>query len=283
MTTSCSACNHDNRDEARFCSACGNPLTISCPACGTVARQDAGFCDACGANLKEPRQATESKAIQNEVDTGEVAGSAAERRHLTVLFCDLVGSASLSEQMDPEDFRDLLAAYQDTCATVVNHYDGVVARYVGDGLLIYFGYPHAHEDDAPRAVRAGLEIVEAVGKIDLDLALSVNSLHVRIGIATGTVVVGDIGTGARREEMAVVGETPNLAARLQGLADPGEVIIAEETHKLVEGYFDIDDLGAVFHLFPGNLQGGLVILLQNQAFEAGRAGDITPLTDIDEQ
>ncbi|RLA43513.1 MAG: adenylate/guanylate cyclase domain-containing protein [Gammaproteobacteria bacterium] len=243
MTTSCSACNHENRDEARFCSACGTPLTISCPACGTVAPPDAGFCDACGANLKESRQATEGKAIQNETETGEVAGTAAERRHLTVLFCDLVGSASLSEKMDPEDFRDLLAAYQDTCAVVVNHYDGVVARYVGDGLLIYFGYPHAHEDDAPRAVRAGLEIVEAVGKIDLDLALSVNSLHVRIGIATGTVVVGDIGTGARREEMAVVGETPNLAARLQGLADPGEVIIAEETHKLVEGYFDIDDLG----------------------------------------
>jgi class 3 adenylate cyclase/predicted ATPase len=156
----------------------------------------------------------------------------------------MVGSSKLSEHLDPEDFRNLLAAYQDTCATVVSHYDGRVARYVGDGLLIYFGYPKAHEDDAPRAVRAALDIVEAVSKLDLELALPIDALAVRIGIATGTVVVGDIGTGTRREEMAVVGETPNLAARLQTLAEPGEVIIAARTYELGAGYFDCDDLGA---------------------------------------
>ena len=176
--------------------------------------------------------------------TADVGGSDAERRHLTVAFCDLVGSSNLSEQLDPEDFRELLAAYQDACATVVGHYDGVVARYVGDGLLIYFGYPHAHEDDAPRAVRAALDIVDEVSNLDLDLTLSVDALAVRIGIATGTVVVGDIGTDARREEMAVVGETPNLAARLQTLAGPGEIVVAAQTFRLVEGFFDIDDLGA---------------------------------------
>ena len=172
------------------------------------------------------------------------AGAEAERRHLTVLFCDLVGSSSLSEQMDPEDFRELLAAYQDSCAGVVSHYDGQVARYIGDGLLIYFGYPQAHEDDATRAVRAALDITEVVSKLELEITLPVDALAVRIGIATGTVVVGDIGTGTRREEMAVVGETPNLAARLQTLAGPGEVIIATQTLELVAGYFEIDDLGA---------------------------------------
>jgi class 3 adenylate cyclase/predicted ATPase len=161
-----------------------------------------------------------------------------------VLFCDLVSSSKLSEHLDPEDFRELLAAYQDACATVVNYFEGQVARYVGDGLLIYFGYPQAHEDDASRAVRAALDIVAAVSKLDLELALPIDALAVRVGIATGTVVVGDIGTGARREEMAVVGETPNLAARLQTLAGPGEVIIAAQTFELVEGYFDIEDLGA---------------------------------------
>jgi len=154
-----------------------------------------------------------------------------------------VGSTNLSAHLDPEDFRELLAVYQDSCATVVSNYGGQVARYVGDGLLIYFGYPQAHEDDAPRAVRAALDIIEVIGKLDLDLDLQVDALAVRIGIATGTVVVGDIGTGARREEMAVVGETPNLAARLQTLAGPGEVLIASQTQELVAGYFDIDNLG----------------------------------------
>jgi class 3 adenylate cyclase/predicted ATPase len=244
VTIKCIECDHENREGARFCTACGASLQNHCPACGVVSQLKADFCDACGASLKESVTPVLEDPDPTEDNTADLGGSKAERRHLTVLFCDLVGSSKLSEQLDPEDFRNLLAAYQDTCATVVSHYDGQVARYVGDGLLIYFGYPQAHEDDAPRAVRAALDIVEAVNKLDLEPALPVDALAVRIGVATGTVVVGDIGTGARREEMAVVGETPNLAARLQTLANPDEIIIAAQTFELVKGFFDIDDLGS---------------------------------------
>ena len=243
VTIQCVECNHDNRDEARFCTACGASLTRRCPACGAIPQAQAIFCDACGASLKN----TATPAAQNPPPTVDDsigrAGADAERRHLTVVFCDLVGSSKLSELLDPEEFRDLLATYQDSCAAVVSKYDGQVARYVGDGLLIYFGYPQAHEDDAPRALRAALEIVETVSKLELPTALPIDTLAVRVGIATGNVVVGDIGSGVRRDEMAVVGETPNLAARLQTQANPGEIIIAEQTFQLVEGYFDIDDLG----------------------------------------
>ncbi|MGB5706301.1 MAG: adenylate/guanylate cyclase domain-containing protein [Arenicellales bacterium] len=244
MTIKCNQCDRENREEARFCTACGASLRNHCAACGAVPQPGADYCESCGASLKDTAIPVSEGPGTTEDNAAEPAGSDAERRHLTVLFCDMVGSSKLSEYLDPEDFRNLLAAYQDTCATVVSHYDGRVARYVGDGLLIYFGYPQAHEDDAPRAVRAALDIVEAVNKLDLELVMPIDALAVRIGIATGTVVVGDIGTGTRREEMAVVGETPNLAARLQTLAEPGEVIIAAQTFELVVGYFDCDDLGA---------------------------------------
>lgn len=243
VTIQCDDCNHENRDEARFCTACGASLTHQCPACDAILQAQASFCDACGASLKNIATPAAQDLPSTDDSLTELAGTDAERRHLTVLFCDLVGSSKLSELLDPEDFRELLAAYQDCCASVVGKYDGQVARYVGDGLLIYFGYPQAHEDDASRAVRAGLDIVEAVGQLELAIALPVDALAVRIGIATGIVVVGDIGTGARRDEMAVVGETPNLAARLQTLASPGEIIIAAQTFELVGGYFDVDDLG----------------------------------------
>lgn len=244
VTIKCNECNRENREEARFCIACGASLQKHCPACGAVPQPEADFCDACGASLKDSAIPVSEGSDTAEDIAAEPAGSDAERRHLTVLFCDLVGSSKLSEHLDPEDYRNLLAAYQDTCATVVSRYDGHVARYVGDGLLIYFGYPQAHEDDAPRAVRAALDLVEVVSKINPEMELPIDALAVRIGIATGIVVVGDIGTGARREEMAVVGETPNLAARLQTLAHPGEVIIAAQTFELVAGFFDCDDLGA---------------------------------------
>ena len=240
MIIQCVKCSHENREEARFCEACGASLVSRCPKCDAVPKPGADFCDACGASLTP----SIDPVTEHSDTVVDLAGADAERRQLTVLFCDLVGSSSLSEQLDPEDFRDLLAVYQDSCAGVVSHYDGHVARYVGDGLLIYFGYPQAHEDDAPRAVRAALGIVEVVSQLDLEIVLPVDALAVRIGIATGTVVVGDIGTGARREEMAVVGETPNLAARLQALAGPGEVIIAARTLELVTGLFDVEDLGS---------------------------------------
>jgi class 3 adenylate cyclase len=163
----------------------------------------------------------------------------AERRQVTVLFSDLVGSTALSARMDPEDLREVFSAYQKCVAQTVQRFGGFVAKYMGDGVLVYFGYPQAHEDDAERAVRAGLELIQAVGGLK-----SSASLQIRVGIATGLVVVGDlIGSGAVQEQ-TVVGETPNLAARLQSIAGPSTVVIAESTRKLLGNLFDLQDLGA---------------------------------------
>ena len=163
----------------------------------------------------------------------------AERRQVTVMFSDLVGSTALSTRLDPEDLREVISAYQKSVADTVQRFGGFVAKYMGDGVLIYFGYPQAHEDDAERAVRAGLELVAVVSALKTHAAL-----QTRVGIATGLVVVGDlIGSGASQEQ-AIVGETPNLAARLQGIAEPNAVVIAESTRKLVGNLFELQDLGA---------------------------------------
>ena len=166
----------------------------------------------------------------------------AERRQLTVMFCDLVGSTALSTRLDPEDLQEIIGARHRCCAKVITQSGGFVARYLGDGVLAYFGYPLAHEDDAERAVRAGLALVEAVAKLDAGQA---SSLHVRIGIATGLVVVGDLIGGDPAHENEVVGQTPNLAARLQALAEPDAVVIEGATRRLLGGLFDYRDLGAV--------------------------------------
>jgi class 3 adenylate cyclase/predicted ATPase len=168
-------------------------------------------------------------------------GAEAERRQLTVMFCDLVGSTQLSARLDPEDLREVIAAYHRAVAEIVAEFDGFVANYMGDGVLIYFGYPRAHEDDAERAVRAGLGLIDAVGRLNVGSV----KLQGHVGIATGLVVVGDlIGEGLARQQ-AVVGETPNLAARLQALAEPDTVVIAAGTRRLVGDLFDYRDLGAV--------------------------------------
>ena len=155
------------------------------------------------------------------------------------MFSDLVGSTALSARMDPEDLREVISAYQKCVAETVGRFGGFVAKYMGDGVLVYFGYPQAHEDDAESAVRAGLELVAAVSAFQSSAAL-----QTRVGVATGLVVVGDlIGSGASQEQ-AIVGETPNLAARLQGIAEPNSVVIAESTRKLVGNLFELEDLGA---------------------------------------
>jgi len=162
----------------------------------------------------------------------------AERRQLTVMFCDLVGSTPLSARYDPEDLREVISAYHSCVGETVARYAGFVAKYFGDGVLVYFGYPEAHEDDAERAVRAGLAVIEAVGRLTAPEPLSV-----RLGVASGLVVVGDlIGAGAAQER-GVVGEMPNLAARLQTLAAPGALVIAERTRRQIGGLFEIEDLG----------------------------------------
>ncbi|MGF9760120.1 adenylate/guanylate cyclase domain-containing protein [Microvirga sp. 0TCS3.31] len=194
------------------------------------------------ATLRDSRPITDSKpaAVAPEPVTAPITAEA-ERRQLTVMFCDIVGSTGLAAQLDPEDLRDIMHAYNRCVAQVVRRYEGHVAKYMGDGVLAYFGYPRAHEDEAERAVRAGLEVVAALRSLrPSDIAF-----QVRVGIATGLVVVGDlIGEGAAREE-TVVGETPNLAARLQALAGPGDVVIAQRTCQLLGGLFDLADLGTL--------------------------------------
>ena len=165
----------------------------------------------------------------------------AERRQLTVLFCDLVDSTVLARQLDPEDLRAVVRAYQDTCAKVIARFEGHVAQYLGDGLLVYFGYPLAHEDDAQRAVRAGLGIVEAMGGLNARLEQGVQ-LAVRLGIHTGLVVVGEVGGGTRQEPLAL-GAIPNLAARMQALAAPNTLVISAATWQLLGGFFVCQSLG----------------------------------------
>src|SRR3989441_2875591 len=167
----------------------------------------------------------------------------AERRHLTVLFCDLVDSTTLAGHLDPEDLREVVRAYHQTCAAVIRQFDGYLAQYLGDGVLVYFGYPLAHEDDAQRAVRTGLGMLQAMAPLNTRLTLPPGDrLAVRLGIHTGLVVVGEVGEGARQEPLAL-GETPNLAARLQGLAAPNTLVISAATWQLLSGFFACQALG----------------------------------------
>jgi class 3 adenylate cyclase len=173
----------------------------------------------------------------------------AERRQLTVLFCDLVDSTALSGQLDPEELGEVVQAYQAACAEVIQRYDGHIAQYLGDGLLVYFGYPQAHEDDARRAIHTGLGMVEASVALNSHLAQSKGiRLAVRVGIHTGLVVVGEMGSGGRQERLAL-GETPNVAARLQGIAAPDTVVASVATLRLVQGLFSAEDLGS--HMLKG--------------------------------
>ncbi len=190
-------------------------------------------------------------AILREIGTEGATLSAAstlsdraERRQLTLMFCDLVDSVGLSIRLDPEDLRDLIAAYQRTCAQSVGLYDGYVARHVGDGILVYFGFPVAYEDNAERAVRAGLELVSAVPKLNRSLEQFADvDVRVRVGIATGLVVVGDAIAGGGSDHDAVVGEAANLAARLQSMAEPNTVVVSEVTRQLAAERFEYRDLG----------------------------------------
>jgi class 3 adenylate cyclase/tetratricopeptide (TPR) repeat protein len=196
---------------------------MDCPKCGFANPESHKFCGECGAPLVR-------------------AQSEAERRWLTVMFCDLAGSTALSERFDPEDYHNILTAYQACCRAAIGRYDGYIAKYMGDGLLVYFGYPSAHEDDARRAVWAALEIVKAVPGLEV---LPDDRLAARIGIATGEVVVGEIiGEGAS-EERSVLGVTPNLAARLQGVAGENEIVVSEATHRRLDDRFSARDLGNI--------------------------------------
>jgi class 3 adenylate cyclase/tetratricopeptide (TPR) repeat protein len=168
----------------------------------------------------------------------------AERRQLTVMFCDLVDSTKLSSQLDPEEYREVVRAYQSACTKVIQRYDGHIAQLLGDGLLVYFGYPQAHEDDAHRAVRTGLGILDAMGDLNKGLQQAQGiQLAIRIGIHTGLVVVGAMGGGGRQEQLAL-GEVPNVCSRIEALAAPNTIAVSEATYRLIQGYFECQDLGA---------------------------------------
>jgi class 3 adenylate cyclase len=181
--------------------------------------------------------------VQERTTSVEPYTPDAERRQLTVMFVDMVDSTRLSGKLDPEDFRDIVRSYQSACTDVIQRYEGYIAQLLGDGLLVYFGYPQAHEDDAQRAIHAGLGIVEAIGLLNDHLEKTKDiRLAVRLGIHTGLVVVGEMG-GENRQEQLALGETPNIAARIQGLAQPNTLVVSESTYRLVQDFFDCAPLG----------------------------------------
>jgi TOMM system kinase/cyclase fusion protein len=303
----CTRCGCETPEGVKFCHHCGSSLKPGCPSCGQENPADAKFCGDCGASLgaagklppatSRKRQGTTNARKARRPGASPTtarsrpASPAAERRQLTVMFCDLVGSTPLAEKLDPEELREVILAYQQTCAEQIQRFDGYLARYIGDGLLVYFGYPQAHEDDAPRAIRAGLGIVAALSGLNNRLQQSVKvlcnfPLQVRIGIHTGLVVVGDMGGGDYRDPMAIVGETPNIAARLQGIAEPNTVVISEATARLVQGLFECHARG------PQALKGVSTpvpvyrVLRESEAqsrFEVAVSTGLTPLVGREEE
>ena len=198
--------------------------------------------------LKAIATLTSPAALEQATPVGPAPslGDGAERRQLTVMFCDLVGSTALASRLDPEDMREVIGAYHRCVAKTVARFDGFVAKYMGDGVLVYFGYPQAHEHDAERAVRAGLKLVVKIAELRPHPSVR---LQLRVGIATGLAVVGDLVGSGEAQERGIVGETPNLAARLQAVAPPGSLVMSEETQRLVEGLFESEPLGP--HLLKG--------------------------------
>ena len=277
----CPSCQAQVLGDKRFCVECGAPMPLPCPSCGNLNPQTAKFCGDCGAKLDASTTSAPRPAPSREAAPKHPT-SPAERRQLTVMFCDLVGSTALSSRLDPEDIREVIGAYHRCIAEVVGRFEGFVAKYMGDGVLVYFGWPHADEADAERAVRAALATLEAIAQV----APTGERLAVRIGLATGLAVIGDLlGIGAAQEQV-VVGETPNLAARLQSLAEPGWAVIDAETRRRIGGLFDCRELGAV-HLkgLPGPLPAWQVLgeAVVQSRFEAMHPASLAPLVGREDE
>jgi class 3 adenylate cyclase/tetratricopeptide (TPR) repeat protein len=239
----CRKCGEAIRPGRLFCESCGAPAEKACSRCDAPGLADARFCGMCGTPFPE---VTETRAAVDEATGANVATGAAdaERRQLTVLFADVVGATALSAELDPEALRDLLRAYQAICSGSVTRYGGTICQYLGDGVLAYFGFPTAHEDDAERAVLAGLSLVAGVRKLGETLTADGKAgIEARVGIHTGLAVVGEMGSGDELVNLAV-GQTPNLAARIQGEAAPNSVCISAATLSLVAARFEVRELGA---------------------------------------
>ena len=226
----CQNCSTENPEGAKFCIQCGNPFQRLCQKCGFGNPSEARFCAQCGAPL-ETTALPRAPAEPNHGLTGE-------RRHLTVLFCDLVNSTNIAAQLDPEEWREIVADYHRAASQAIERFGGHVAQYQGDGVMAYFGYPEAHDNDAERAARAGLAIVDALSRLNQQSARP--ELSARIGIDSGTVVVG----ASAGRDADVFGDTPNIAARVQTAAEPGTVLVTADTHRLVSGLFVVEDRGA---------------------------------------
>lgn len=283
----CPSCSSTVEVGAKFCGQCGQALPRPCPSCSHSNTAGTKFCSECGASLGagDPKK---SPLVPPATASASPRRSAsppaqAERRHLTVMFCDMVGSSALSTQLDPEVHRDVVAGFQSACAAEIKRFDGMVAQYLGDGVLAYFGFPTAHEDDAERAVRAGLAILSAVSTLRLADGVVVQS---RIGIASGVVVIGDLVREGVTQENAAIGETTNLAARLQGIAEPDTVVVAPATHHLVGALFEYRDLGA--HAVKGfaapvTVRQVLRASTVENRYEARHQDGTTPLLGRDEE
>src|SRR5262245_24676933 len=274
----CGNCGTENPERAKFCIECAAPFQKRCPSCGAENLPRAKFCSECATPLNGQPASMQPAATPLQPLVSPRAE--AERRQLTVTFIDLVGSTTLSQHLDPEDYHARVVSYQTACQQVIARYEGHIAQYLGDGVLAYFGYPGAHEDDAVRAVRSGLEIVAAVSQLPFT-----PPLQVRIGIHTGPVMVGEIGAGERTERLAL-GETPNIAARVQGHAALNEVLVSATTFRLLHGLFATEGRG------PQELKGISTPLtlyrvvgesMAQSRFEVAMQAGLTPLVGRDEE
>ena len=229
----CTRCKQHIREHLDCCPGCNNPLEIECHQCHAGMPSHALFCAQCGTKLEK----TTEQSIENNLHLET------QRRHLTVMFCDLVGSTGLSMQLDPEDLSELLVEYRDLCMKIIKKWDGFLADFQGDGIMIYFGYPVAHEDDSLRAVYAAFDIVDQVTKRERLKQKSKTELALRIGINSGRAVIGNIGSGEVAEDMGIVGDTPNIAAKLQAQANDNVIVISDSTYRNVQGFFTFKELG----------------------------------------
>lgn len=238
-TKACPSCGNEIPSDSRFCPQCGTPQALPCAACGHANAAGSRFCSQCGVKLGEPRgQAAKPTPAPSSPLRTAPAATSAERRQITVMFCDLVGSTALSTRLDPEDLREVIAAYHKGVTELVTRFGGYVAKYMGDGVLVYFGYPEANETDAENAVRSALALIEAFALSPLAREDREGAQQVRVGLATGLVVVGELLGAGEAQERNVVGETPNLAARLQAIAAPNTVVIAATTRRLAGDMFE---------------------------------------------
>jgi class 3 adenylate cyclase/tetratricopeptide (TPR) repeat protein len=297
----CARCQFENPEGMRFCGGCGAALAPRCASCGLENPPGFNFCGGCGAGLAsnvdppagagaEPTAPAErasgpgpTRPVQRVAPQEPSAGSEVERdgerRLLTVMFCDLANYTGLSESLDPEELQQVVRGFQEVCSDIVRRYDGHVAQFLGDGILVYFGFPLAHEDDVRRAVLAGLEITGAVRARSREInPFTDREEAVRVGIHTGLVVTGELGTGDRRERLAL-GRAPNIAARLESLAEPGQVLLSGASHRLIQDHFVFDELGP--HKLKGVQEPVEVFRVQREreapdAFAMLRDGASTP-------